>query len=220
MKKAILNLAILSSVIFFISFQSYGKKVSYNHETNLSIDYTTLTGLSQSSEDKTEVKNDVLDVNFMYGYLFQNNFLEAVIEVNYYNKVSSIKDVKKTITHVNPSFGLYVNIPLSDLRDNNTVKTPFKGTHWVPYSGLLFSSEDIKEKYTMTTDHDISSNYLVTKIVLGVRYKLYNHLYLNSQLRISLNTIKDTAKSGSVEPLSSKTSTQLELKLISISILF
>jgi len=125
---------------------------------------------------------------------------------------------------MNTTVGLIFNVGLPESnkgkkskKKTKGVSSPFANTTWVPYGGMLLTWEDSKDNYKKDIDNKIDSNNLLNKLIVGVRYKLYEHVYLNSQLRLSLFAMKNTSNSNG-ENLSDKTVTLIEFKLISLSV--
>ena len=185
------------------------------HEVFGAISYLNDTGSvkAASSASDTKIALSVLNFKAGYGYLLGDH-LEPYLEVDQESVTKKVDSFTSTQNSTVFSAALLVNLPIAE--DALAGKKMVYAT-WIPYIGFMFTSVSGSNESGADAKTTVSGNGMRSKLVAGVRYKLFERVALNSYLRFSFNQNSESAK-GSGELGSSNSGQRIEVQLLGISI--
>jgi hypothetical protein len=166
-----------------------------------------------SSASDTKIALSVLNFKVGYRYLLGDH-LEPYLEVNQKSVTKKVDSFTSTQNSTVFSAALLVNLPIDE--DALAGKKMVYAT-WIPYIGFMFTSVSGSNESGEDAKTTISGNGMRSKLVAGVRYKLFERVSLNSYLRFSFNSNSESAK-GSGELGPSHSDQRVEVQLLGISI--
>lgn len=185
------------------------------HEVFGAISYLTDSGSvkAASSASDTKIALSVLNFRAGYGYLLGDH-LEPYLEVDQESVTKKVDSFTSTQNSTIFSAALLVNLPIAE--DALAGKKMVYAT-WIPYIGFMFTSITGSNESGADAKTTVSGNGMRSKLVAGVRYKLFERVALNSYLRFSFNQNSESAK-GTGELGSSNSDQRVEVQLLGISI--
>lgn len=198
-----------------LGFSQVALAVELHHELMGSISYGQSSGSTSTDDtEATDAKQTGLTASLGYGYIFQN-WTEALIEVDFNSEERKLAEFTDGRQGMDLGIGLLFNVPMGDWE-----KDPTKA-RWLPFGGIIMSQGNQKRDKKSEAESTYDHKGMVTKLVLGNRYFIFPNVALHSSLRASYQTDSVTEKTESgAEKKASSNQLQLELRLLSLSVLF
>lgn len=186
-----------------------------DHEVIGAISYLSDSGSvkAASSTSDTKISLSVLNIKGGYGYILGDH-LEPYVEVDQQSATKKVDSFQSTQSSTTFSAALLVNLPIAE--DALAGKKMVYAT-WIPYIGFMFTSISGSNESGADLKTTVSGNGMRSKLVAGVRYKLFERVALNSYVRFSFDQNSESAKSNS-ELGSSNSGQRAEVQLLGISI--
>lgn len=194
----------------------------FSSEVYIELDFfKTDWTMSPEEYQETTLNKVTYAGRLMYGLLL-NDYVEPFIEAFYTNEKEEVANFTSSKTGVEAGAGVLFNLPFGvDLTPDEIAKgstLKFSNAATIPYGGFLFSYKDIQNsqgsKSAPTTG---GGNNIITKIIVGIRFVIFQHFTINSNVRYSYQSTVAAipAKEGGK---SSKST--LESQVIGLSLLF
>jgi hypothetical protein len=149
-----------------------------DHEVIGAISYLSDSGSvkAASSASDTKISLSVLNIKGGYGYILGDH-LEPYVEVDQQSATKKVDSFTSTQSSTIFSAALLVNLPIAE--DALAGKKMVYAT-WIPYIGFMFTSISGSNESGADLKTTVSGNGMRSKLVAGVRYKLFERVALNS----------------------------------------
>jgi len=203
----------------------------YSFELQTAITYDSSSGTVASSPDDTGTKlnESRIGARFGCGFLLGDT-LEPMFELNYSKYSREVSDFVAEDSSIGYGLGVLFNMPTGLDRDKKKKKSEEGESEkeampkselvratWIPYLGFILAQETDTESRGATNVSTVSDGDLVTKLAVGTRWMLYEHLSVNFSLRASYQKSVSAAKDeeevgGSVSKL------ELEARMLELSL--
>ena len=190
------------------------KRIS--HEVYGSINYSSKSGSIQDAKSAkaTEINRTISEVALSYGYFFGDH-LEPVIELSQRSVTQETASATATDSRLNATLGLLVNLPIAD---NAFSGNKVYHAKWIPYMGFLISSESDSSESGIATTTEFKNSQVTSKLIFGSRYKLFENVAINFNMRLSYES-KDEKASTDSQLGSNSAGTNIEATILGISLL-
>ena len=188
-----------------------------NHEFFGTVSYATTTGSVKAADQSkaTDVKGTNLGLLLGYGYVWKDH-LEPIIELERHGLTHKIAEYSSNESITDVTAGLLVNLPLaSDIYAGRK----FYYADWVPYVGFAFSNRTSSDKRGIAVNSVVAKKSIISKITLGTRYRLFEHVAINSHIRISYDS-SDNFATVDTKVGSTSHGLTVEVQVFGLSILF
>ena len=192
------------------------KDRSLRHEVSVALDYNISNGTAEpAGQAASEITENELKLNLSYGYLIPRNNLEPIIEIEYNSFTSKIDDYSGTDTTTKIGLGLLVNLPIAE--DKSSYGT-FENSKFIPFIGFLVTNNITNIENGQTSSSKVDDSQMITKLTFGNRYKLVDHVTVNSYIRLSYEN-SDTGATDTSEGGAKTSKLKVEVRLLSLSLL-
>lgn len=187
-----------------------------SHEVYGSINFSSKSGSIQDAESAkaTEINRTSSEVALSYGYFFGDH-LEPVIELSQRSVTQETAAATATDSRLNATLGLLVNLPIAD---NAFSGNKVYHAKWIPYMGFLISSESDSSESGIATTTEFKNSQVTSKLMFGSRYKLFENVAVNFNMRLSYES-KDEKASTDSQLGSNSAGTNIEATILGISLL-
>lgn len=205
---------------------------NYFLEIQTSVDYDSSSGTVTSTPEgePTNLSESRTDVDVGVGLLLGETF-EPTLELGYQGLARKVAEFEANDTTLSYGLGILFNMPIvtdsnrsrkkqhkdSDSADAKDDRNDLTRANWIPFLGFLVSSESSAEKRGATNVTEVEDGNLVTKLQIGLRWVVYEHVSMNFSLRASYQDAASkatdaTPQGGSVRKL------ELEARLLGLSL--
>lgn len=188
---------------------------AYNTELFTTIQVNQGSGSVKSDANEKKIKSNVIDAKFSFGY-FIDEVMEPVLEYSLRSSDGTLGTFKSKINQTSWGIGSIFN--LNNAAPTSKKKVEFKSI-WIPYGGFIIQSNSSKIQAGSGSQSVLQDSRMSNKLVLGLRYLLYDHIAINNWIRVSYDKQTGSAQEGTKEE-GSKSELNLEFCLFGLSLLF
>ena len=180
----------------------------YELLTSLSYDASTGKVSSTPTDSGTTLNETRLGARLGCGFILSDT-AEPVMELNYQNKKRKVADFKSSETSIGYGLGVLFNMPMGIAKDRKSkkrdlddqdgepiAKSDFTNATWIPYLGFILNKKTDTESRGATNSTKVSDGDLITKLVIGTRWMVYERVSMNFSLRASYQKSTSTATDG------------------------
>ncbi len=196
---------------------------TYVHEVNgwMNFDMSTGNVKDAATSASTEIGQTLIGMQLGYGYLINDN-LEPLLEVQFKQDTRTVDKFTREEQTMDIAFGLLVNLPVvskpASARDAATQwNVPaFMRAKWIPYIGFLAGFSQSTADQGDASKSKFSDDGTFTKIVFGARYMIFDHVALNSSVRVLYESNNSSAEGATVAGADGS-KLRIETRLLSLS---
>ena len=200
-------------------------KANYRHELNGSLSYDMSNGSTTDIADnsKTELKQSIIGAGVSYGYIVDDH-LEPIIELQFRQDQRTVDNFTSNDQVMDVGFGLLVNLPVAGRPSSpreaatNWDVPDFMRAKWIPYVGFLAGYNSNTAEQGESNQSKFTDQGTFTKVIFGTRYLVFDHVALNSSVRILYESNKSSAEDSNVSGADGS-KLRVEARLFSISLL-
>ena len=201
------------------------EKEKYKHEVNGFLTYDMSSGsiTDVSDNSSTELKQSVTGAGVSYGYIADDH-LEPIFELQINQAQRTVDSFTSNDQVMDVGFGLLVNLPVATRPSSpreaayNWNVPDLMRARWIPYVGFVAGYSSNKADQGETNQSKFTDQGTFTKIIFGTRYMMFDHVALNSSIRVLYESNKSSAEDSSVSGADG-TKLRVEARLFSISLL-
>ena len=156
-----------------------------------------------------------------FGWIINGSF-EPIVEVEIVQEKAKIGDFNVSGSKTELGVGALFNLPLNKISRRTRSRSRslwYSGSKWIPYGGVIIKSSKDNTESGAGQSVNVQDNGLKTNIVGGCRYMVFDHIAINSWIRLSYNDAAGNVESE-VNVGGETSSLTIDINLFSLSLLF
>lgn len=218
MWKSYFNYLVLAS----LALAGAAQAENYQHEINGSLKYLYTSGATQSDPEnpRSEVNGNGIDLIISYGYFFPN-LVQPIMELRYRSNSLKIGNVTEAVSDMEFGLGVLFNVPIpKDFNKKNKEDNKFRNARLIPFGGVMISKLGAEHNRNTEGGQSVSADEMVTQLIFGSRYMIYQNVALSSSIRSFYQSEKTTTTEGDSSSSKARNRLTIEARLLSLSLIF